>query len=194
MMKQFEGDNNMGRPRKKYKTYHISEPDEDKEIMEWFASQFNQSASVRQLIRMQIDDYGMTDLFSGGTFKRAEGQSGRATGSSTRIEDEIRKARDIVAGYVTDIDIEDDSTSSEMEETARKEPYKPAKKLPSKASNYSENGNSKPARKSGIMMGKNVLDNARGKQSAKAEKKPEKKPRKTENPDRARMLIEMMDI
>lgn len=83
----------MGRPRKKYKTFHISVAEIDTDIMEWLSVQFNQSASVRQLIRMQIDTYGIDDLFSGGAYRRQNGQSGRATGSTMEAENALKAMR-----------------------------------------------------------------------------------------------------
>lgn len=71
----------MGRPRKKYKTFHLSVPEEDTEIAEWMSVQFSQSASVRELIRDAICNIGMCDLFTGRSFDRKPGQSGRASGS-----------------------------------------------------------------------------------------------------------------
>lgn len=76
----------MGRPRKKYKTFHLSVPEEDTEIAEWMSVQFSQSASVRELIRDAICDIGMCDLFTGRSFDRKPGQSGRASGSLAAYE------------------------------------------------------------------------------------------------------------
>lgn len=81
----------MPRPKKKYKTFHISVPEEDTEIMEWLSKQYNQSASVRQLIREAVDITGMNDYFTGKAYNRKAGQSGRAAGTHSEYE-QIAKA------------------------------------------------------------------------------------------------------
>ena len=83
----------MARPKKKYKTFHISVPDDDAEILEWLSQQFNQSASVRQLIRVAIDEGGMVDYFSGRMYNRQPGQSGRALGASSVPEKLAKESR-----------------------------------------------------------------------------------------------------
>lgn len=68
----------MGRPSRPYKTFHISVPVGDEEIMEWLSKQYNQSSSVRELIRLASREIGMVDLFIGSPAQRTPGVRGRA--------------------------------------------------------------------------------------------------------------------
>lgn len=68
----------MPRKAKPHKTFHISVPEEDTEIMEWLSKQYNQSSSVRQLIREAARDVGMVDLFIGTPAAREPGVRGLA--------------------------------------------------------------------------------------------------------------------
>ena len=61
-----------------HKTFHINVPEEDLELMEWLSVQYNQSSSVRELIRAAYREYGPVDLFTGETAERTPGVRGRA--------------------------------------------------------------------------------------------------------------------
>lgn len=68
----------MPRAKRAHKTFHINVPEEDWEIMEWLSKQYNQSASVRELIRAAARQGGMVDLFIGQAASRTPGVRGRA--------------------------------------------------------------------------------------------------------------------
>lgn len=68
----------MARGRREHKTFHISVPLEDDQVLEWLSKQYNQSASMRELIRAAIGEIGMVDLFTGRPYNRKPGQAGRA--------------------------------------------------------------------------------------------------------------------
>lgn len=68
----------MAKKARPHKTFHISVPESDWEIMEWLSKQYNQSSSVRELIRSACREYGMVDLFVGSPAQRTPGVRGRA--------------------------------------------------------------------------------------------------------------------
>lgn len=68
----------MPRQKKSYKTFHVSVPEEDDVVMQWLSAQYNQSASVRELIRAVARQVGMVDIFVGQAAERTPGVRGRA--------------------------------------------------------------------------------------------------------------------
>lgn len=44
-------------------TYRISVPAEDTDVVEWMNKQYSISTSMRQLIKMFVQEYGMRDVF-----------------------------------------------------------------------------------------------------------------------------------
>lgn len=90
----------MPRKAKPHKTFHISVPDEDTEILEWLSKQYNQSSSVRQLIREAARDVGMVDLFIGTPAARTPGVRGAAK-QPARVEAERAQAQAVPPQPVT---------------------------------------------------------------------------------------------
>lgn len=67
----------MPKPKRPHKTFHISVPENDLETVEWLAAQYNQSSSVRELIRYAARQFGMVDLFIGAPAQRDTKKRGR---------------------------------------------------------------------------------------------------------------------
>lgn len=106
----------MARGRREHKTFHISVPLEDERVLEWLSKQYNQSASMRELIRGAIEEVGMVDLFTGRPYNRKPGQSGRAkmpppSNNSSTIVSRKRRQKEYVAQRQASVD--------EMEKEAR---------------------------------------------------------------------------
>lgn len=205
-----------------HKTFHINVPEEDLELMEWLSVQYNQSSSVRELIRAAYREYGPVDLFTGETAERTPGVRGRAkqsrgaesTVQSQRMAKDAAKSAmkrkdllstEIDAGEYADeekskaiTDREDEKVSTDsIEETVSSRSRVPAEREKGKARAPSRD--KPPERKrGGIRMDASVLLGASGKQAKNesAKKTESKQDNRTDDKkkDAIRDLMNLMDL
>lgn len=178
----------MAKRARPHKTFHISVPESDWEIMEWLSKQYNQSSSVRELIRSACREYGMVDLFVGSPAQRTPGVRGRAKQPGTADRE---TAQDIFSqpfqsnGEARHLGVDAEQAKAVHSETPS------AGRNDEKARDPDDKaeGSASAARKGGIRMDASVLDFSFA---------PDRKPAQTHKtpPDKKAMddLKNMMDV
>lgn len=160
----------MAKTAKPHKTFHISVPESDHEIMEWLSKQYNQSSSVRELIRSACREYGMVDLFVGSPAQRTPGVRGRA---KQPVQQQLALARE---------------AANEQEFPDQARDVEEAQEMRRAADAKREDARQKQDKAGGIRMDASVLDFAKDNATTPhiASTKPDKNAMKS--------LKDMMDI
>lgn len=178
----------MAKKARPHKTFHISVPESDWEIMEWLSKQYNQSSSVRELIRSACREYGMVDLFVGSPAQRTPGVRGRVKQPGTAGRE---TAQGIFSQSLQDnSEAHQPSTADEQKTTVHSETPS-AERSAKKARDPDDKAEESidTARKGGIRMDASVLDFS---------STPDRKPTQTHKtpPDKKAMddLKNMMDV
>lgn len=209
---------------KAHKTFHINVPEEDLELMEWLSVQYNQSSSVRELIRAAYREYGPVDLFTGKCAERTPGVRGRAkqarevesTEQSRRIAQAAAKAAtggEPGAGHKADVpdapvgERAEARADAEGDSARRSEAAEPVEKPRTSAPAEREKGKARapsrdkpPDRKrGGIRMDASVLLGASGRQAkSKPSRKQESKKgydtKDDKKKDAIKDLMNLMDL
>lgn len=178
----------MAKKARPHKTFHISVPESDWEIMEWLSKQYNQSSSVRELIRSACREYGMVDLFVGSPAQRTLGVRGRAKQPGAA---DSETAQGIFSQPFKDSgEARHPSVVAEQEAAARSETSSAGRSdEAARSPDDTAEGNVSAARKGGIRMDASVLDFSFA---------PDRKPAQTHKtpPDKKAMddLKNMMDV